>query len=452
MDAGDSQIEDGRGRIVWEPQPGPQTWLLRCPVEDVLFGGARGGGKSDALLGDWTGHAASSNGHARGVIFRRTTPQLEEIIARSKEIYYPLGAQWLAGKQTWVFPCGSRLKMRWLERDEDAENYQGHSYTYIGFDELGNWPNPNPIDKINATLRSAHGVKCVMRATANPGGVGHQWLKERYITPSPPMTPFYDADKHVNRVYIPSRLKDNRKLMAADPGYIDRLKSSGPPWLVRAWLDGDWDASAGDSFFTEQALLDNGVPVDYPAKTDQVFAVVDTALKDGLEHDGTAVIYYAKNKIVGFPLIILDYEVIQIEGALLEQWLPSVNARVEELAKQTNARQGNVGIWVEDKASGIVLIQQSAKRGLPVYPIDSKLTSLGKEGRALSVSGYVYQNFVKISRYAYDKVMPYKNQSRNHLLSQVCGFRLGVKTPHQQDLLDCFCYGIAIALGDSDAW
>lgn len=439
------------GGIVWKPQAGPQTWLLTCPVEDILFGGARGGGKSDALLGDWIAHASRSEGHARGVIFRRTTPQLEEIIQRSKELYPPLGARWLAGIKTWIFPCGSRLKMRWLERDEDADNYQGHQYTWIGIDEIGIWPDPAPIDKLRATLRSAHGVPCVMRASANPGGIGHQWLKERYVMPAPPMTPFFDAERRVHRVFIPSRVTDNKALLEADPGYIDRLKSSGPPWLVRAWLDGDWDASAGDSFFTEAILLRDGSPVEYPKRCDEVFAVIDTALKDNVEHDGTAVIYYARNVIAGIPLIILDWDIIQIEGALLETWLPTVLQRCEDLAKECNARKGSLGAWVEDKASGIVLIQQAQRKGLPVSPIEGALTSMGKEGRALSVSGHVYQDKVKLSDYAYHKVVAYKNQARNHLLSQVCGFRMGQKEG-PRDLLDCFTYGIAISLGDTDGY
>lgn len=211
----------------------------------------------------------------------------------------------------------------------------------------------------------------------------------------------------------------------------------------------DWRGSA---FFSETNLLVDGRGVEYPTRCDQVFAVVDTALKDGLEHDGTAVIYCARNKIAGHPLVILDWDLIQIQGALLEEWLPSVNQRLEDLAGETGARQGNIGIWVEDKGSGIVLIQQSERRGLPVYPISEKLVELGKEGRALSVSGYIYRGDVKFSQFAYDKVTNFKGQIRNHLLAQVCGFRIGTKTPHHMDALDVFCYAAAISLGDSEGW
>lgn len=208
----------------------------------------------------------------------------------------------------------------------------------------------------------------------------------------------------------------------------------------------------GGEFFAEAQLLVDGRPIEMPHRVDQVFAVIDTALKDGLEHDGTAVVYAARNKIAGQPLIILDYDVTQIQGDLLDTWLQSVNVRLEQLARETNARNGNIGIWIEDKASGTVLIQQAQRKGMNVYPIDGALTSLGKDGRALSVSGYVNRGMVKVSEHVYNKVMVYRNISRNHFISQVCGFRVGSKTPHGMDLLDSFVYAVAIALGDSTGY
>ncbi|WP_309601129.1 hypothetical protein [Burkholderia multivorans] len=237
-----------------------------------------------------------------------------------------------------------------------------------------------------------------------------------------------------------------------DPEAVAKLKDEYPALVYQQEYLADFVDWNGAAFFSETSLLVDGHAVDYPTRCDQVFAVVDTALKDGLEHDGTAVTYFARNVIAGTPLIILDWDVIQIEGALLESWLPTVAQRCEELAAQVGARQGSLGGWIEDKASGIVLLQQAKRRSLPFHPIDEKLVDLGKEGRALSVSGYVHRGEVKISRYAHDKVTNYKGQTRNHLISQVCGFRLGTKTPHHQDLLDTFCYGVAIALGDSDGY
>jgi len=237
-----------------------------------------------------------------------------------------------------------------------------------------------------------------------------------------------------------------------DPEVVAKLKDDYPPLVYQQEYLAEFVDWNGSAFFSESSLLENGQPVDVPGRTDQVFAVIDTALKDNLEHDGTAVIYCCKT-IIGesAPLVILDWDVLQIEGALLEQWLPSVQMRLEQLAAQTRARQGSLGMWIEDKASGIVLIQQSHRRGLPVTAIDSKLTSLGKEGRSLSVSGYVYRGDVKVSRPAFEKVVNYKGQSRNHLLGQVCGFRMGQKDG-PRDLLDCFTYAVAIALGNNEGY
>ena len=237
-----------------------------------------------------------------------------------------------------------------------------------------------------------------------------------------------------------------------DAEAVAKLKDEYPPLVYQQEYLAEFVDWNGAAFFAESSLLVDGQPVEYPERCDQVFAVIDTALKDGLEHDGTAVTYYAKNKFTGHKLIILDWDLLQIEGALLEQWLPTVNARCEELAAQLKARWGNSGLWIEDKASGIVLIQQARNRGLPVEAIEMKLTDLGKEGRALSVSGYVYRGEVKISRYAHEKVVNFHGQTRNHFISQVCGYRLGTKTPHGMDLLDTFTYGCAIALGDSDGY
>ncbi len=164
------------------------------------------------------------------------------MVARSHEIFQPMGCIWQAGRYTWRFPWGGFLKLRYLKRDEDASKYQGHSYNWLGPDEAGNFPNPLPLDKLSATLRDKHGVPIREVKTANPGGPGQAWLVERYIKPADPMVPHRDPVTGRVRVYIPSRLEDNPALTAGDPGYGDRLKGSGPSWLVAAWRKGDWYA------------------------------------------------------------------------------------------------------------------------------------------------------------------------------------------------------------------
>ena len=218
----------------------------------------------------------------------------------------------------------------------------------------------------------------------------------------------------------------------------------------------DW---SGVAFFGKDKWLVNGAGVPEPTICDMVYAVIDSGTKTGQENDGTAVTYFARgvragDTYVGHPLIVLDWDIQQIEGALLETWLPTVFARLEELALRCRARMGNVGVFIEDKDSGQILIQQAQRREWKAHPIDSKLTSAGKDGRAISISGYHYRGHVKMTQYALDKVTVYKGTARNHLLSQVIGFRVGDKDAKKRadDLLDTYCYGVAIGLGNNEGY
>lgn len=243
--------------IIWQPQPGPQSALVTCPVFEVFYGGARGGGKTEGSLGDWLLHSNTYGEAAIGVFFRRKFKQLEEVVARAKQVFLPLGARWNEQKAEFTMPQGGRLKFRYLERDSDAEEYQGHSYTRVYIEEATNFPSPAPINKLRATLRSASGVPCGIRLTGNPGGPGHNWVKARYITPEPrgyriltEEFTYYGVTVKLERVFIPSKLLDNPLLLENDPTYVARLSQSGSAALVAAWLEGNWDMIDG-AFFTE---------------------------------------------------------------------------------------------------------------------------------------------------------------------------------------------------------
>lgn len=233
--------------IAWRPQRGPQTAFLACPVFEVFFGGARGGGKTDAVLGEWAVHADRHGKDAIGLMIRRSRVELTETFERARAIYTPLGAQFTTMPMRVVMPGGGRLTFAYLERDADAEAYQGHSYTRVYVEEAGNFPSPAPILKLFATLRSGAGVPCRIRLTGNPGGPGHQWVKARYIDPAPLGWKVVADEAGLERVYIPSRVGDNRHL---DESYVARLRASGSPELVRAWLEGDFSVVSG-AFFPE---------------------------------------------------------------------------------------------------------------------------------------------------------------------------------------------------------
>ena len=223
----------------------------------------------------------------------------------------------------------------------------------------------------------------------------------------------------------------------------------------------------GTYFFLEESLLVQGQPIEMPTKCDAVFAIVDTAVKPGKKRDGTGVAYYAvinhPRPLPGAPplpagttpdrlVIALDWDIQQIKAAMLEHWLPDVFTRLEELAKICGARQGSLGAWIEDKASGTVLLQQAENKPTWVtHPLDGVLVAAGKEGRAISVGGYVNKGRVKISRPAYEKTMIYKGRSRNHFLWQITNYQMGKGTPNDEDdCFDTFCYGVAVACGNAD--
>lgn len=252
---------------------------MQCPVEDIFFGGARGGGKSDGLIGDAYYHCANHKGRANCYIFRRSYPDLEEIIDRAVEILEAAGGRYRLRDRQFVFPSldGASIRLRFLDRDADAQHYQGRNINYIGIDELGQFATPSAPDLLFGALRSAHGVPALFRATGNPGGPGHEWIAERYIDPVPPMrVQRVDLDGHTHhRVFIPSYLTDNQIMMEADPGYVGRLHLVGPPWLVSAWLRGDWSARPVGGFF-DVTKLRYGIP----PRIDRVYGGIDPATRD----------------------------------------------------------------------------------------------------------------------------------------------------------------------------
>lgn len=245
VDGGDVEYN-----VIWQPHTGPQAELVRCPVHEICFGGARGGGKTDGAIGKWIAHANKYGENAHGVFFRKTFKQLEEVLKRTQQLFPKIGAEYNVSTSTWRFKNGATLKLRHLMDQRDAEEYQGHQYTFLVFEEATNWPTPAGIDAMRGTLRSGAGVPTFLILTANPGGAGHNWVKARYITPWPAgYKPIIDPETGQERVFIPSKLEDNPTLMHNDPTYEARLRRvSTNPALVKAWRWGDWDIVSGGFF------------------------------------------------------------------------------------------------------------------------------------------------------------------------------------------------------------
>lgn len=241
-------------RVVWRPQPGPQKALIDCPLHELLYGGARGGGKTDGVLGKFALKAERHGRDFNAVFFRKEMPQQDDLIERARSIYTPLGASWADQKKLFTFPQGGRVRFRPLENVTDAEKYQGQNLTDAAIEEAGNYASPAPIDMLFGALRSVNGVPIQLILTANPGGPGHHWIKDRYVDPWPAGMKVLERQLPNGAIhrycYIPSRVGNNRILLANDPGYVDRLHLVGSPELVKAWLEGDWNVIAG-AFFPE---------------------------------------------------------------------------------------------------------------------------------------------------------------------------------------------------------
>ena len=238
-----------------------------------------------------------------------------------------------------------------------------------------------------------------------------------------------------------------------DEESVANLKANHPPLVYLqeyCAMFVDW---SGDAFFSLDKLLVDGQPVEIPALCDTVLVFIDTALKTGKERDGTASLICAYQKVPFPRLTILEWDLRQIEGGSLNDWLPEQVNKGYQWAERCRARFGFGKVLIEDKGSGTVLIQQARRRDLPVGALEMRLTEMGKDERALNASGYVWRGLVKLCRTAYDKTCNYKGFVANHLLKQVIGYRPGVKDPlAEDDLLDTFTYGAIVAHGDTEGW
>lgn len=255
--------------VVWAPQPGPQKALIDCPLPLVFFGGARGGGKTDGVLGKWALKEQQYGENFNAIMFRRTTVSSEDAIERSKQIFGPIGGKFNASTLTWRMPRGGRVSFRYLDKVSDADEWQGRNVTDVWIEEAGQYAMPGAPDKLFGVMRSAGGVPVQMILTANPGGPGQSWIRDRFrLHPFPRKPQLIEVEINEGRMaaaVIPSRITDNQALLSADPGYIERLKMVGSKELVRAWLDGDWSAIEG-AFFDEWNEQKHVVPrFDPPA-------------------------------------------------------------------------------------------------------------------------------------------------------------------------------------------
>jgi hypothetical protein len=295
-------------KVIWSPQPGPQAMLIDCPLPLIGYGGARGGGKTDGVLGKFAVLQDMYGAQFNAIFFRKELPQADDLIERAKQIYLPLEAHWQDQKKQFTFKNGGRLRFRPLANEDDAEKVQGQNLSHAAIEEAGNYADPAPIFRILGALRGKCNPQLIL--TFNPGGVGHGWLKELFVKPAPRgrkvLTKELPNGQTFEYIYIPSRIQDNQILLQQDPNYINRLHLVGSPELVRAWLEGDFDIHEG-SFFPEFGAKHIIPPFTIPSHWPRYlgydwgylspFAAIWGAVSSGKDDAGDDV-PYPKNSIV----------------------------------------------------------------------------------------------------------------------------------------------------------
>jgi len=259
---------EAKEEIIFKANEGPQEDFLAASETDVLYGGAAGGGKSYAMLVDPLRYAHRA-AH-RGLIIRRSMPELRELIDKSRELYpkaFP-GCKYKEVEKLWNFPSGAKIEFGFLERDADVYRYQGQAYSWIGFDEITHLPTEFAWNYLASRLRTTDSeIICYMRCTANPGGAGATWVKKRYIDPSPPHESFEGADG-LSRKFIPARLQDNPYL--ATDGRYEKMLKALPPTQRQQLLEGNWDVAEGAAFTEFMPNLHVITPFEIPVHWERV--------------------------------------------------------------------------------------------------------------------------------------------------------------------------------------
>lgn len=342
---------------VWREQPKQQVASdLAGRVDEILYGGAAGGGKTEWLIRYMIRQCESYPGN-RCIIFRRVYPSLNRtVIPRAKVILHKR-ARWNSQDKTFTFPNSSVLEVGSMQYKDDYIDYQGAEYGCIGFEEITEFLEEQ-VGELTARLRSTvPGVRPHMVATTNPGGVGHAWVKRRWVKPKKEdlevgetmpapgeiwrPAPRDDLPKPPLRAFVAATLQDNPALLSADPGYVDRLNQNKNRARRKALSTGDWDAiDAVEGALWTATDLDGGrVRPEYVRGVGLQRRLISVDPSDGNDNKSEQ-----SNDEYGVADVGLGYDAI---GYVLGSY--AWTASVAMMAKRTLA------LYYETQADGIVI-------------------------------------------------------------------------------------------------
>lgn len=274
---------------IWRPHPKQEIALQQTAFE-ILYGGARGGGKTDAglvFLTEYLGHP-----RFRGLVIRRNADDLTDWIDRAERMYRLMGAK-IAYRPPFIrFPSGAIIRTGHLKDEQSYGKYMGQEFQMMVIEELTQIPTEKRYLQLMASCRSSiQELKPQVFCTTNPGGVGHGWVKTRFVDPASPMTEF-EIDGRT-RIYIPATVDDNPSLFEADPGYIKTLEAlkNTDEELWKAWRLGDWNTFAGQFFKEFRRDL-------HIVKPYKVVKTADNVIVGGMDWGRTAPFAFTLSEII----------------------------------------------------------------------------------------------------------------------------------------------------------
>lgn len=231
----------------WKPYP-KQEVALSSSAYEILYGGARGGGKTDAGI-HWLAYDVS-HPLFRALVIRKNFTDLSDWRDRAEAVYARLGAKYV--KDTFIFPSGAKIVLGHLNTQDAYRRYQGHEYQRMLIEELTHIPSERLYLQLISSCRSTvPELRPQIFATSNPGEIGHRWVKARFISPSVPLTKFRDPESGRMRLFVPATVDDNPTLCDADPDYV-RFLDSLPDDLKAQWRFGSWeDQKVRGAYFDE---------------------------------------------------------------------------------------------------------------------------------------------------------------------------------------------------------
>tara|TARA_R100001463_G_scaffold14733_2_gene38670 strand:+ start:3416 stop:4795 length:1380 start_codon:yes stop_codon:yes gene_type:complete len=305
-------------KILWQPHKGAQTRALQQTAKEILFGGSRGGGKTSAGIAWMIEPTYLNNPSYRGLVIRRNYDDLRDWIDRAKIFYTSLGVKVTGNPAEFRFPSGAKIRTGHLADSDATYKYLGHEYHKILIEELTIIPTEENYLRLISTCRSTiKELEPQVFCTTNPGGVGHQWVKQRWVDVARNKE-YIDPVTSQSRIFIPSQVYDNPTLMEADPNYVKHLEGL-PEELRRAWLDGDWDVFSGQYFnkfrYEKHVCKPFKIPKDWYRyrSIDYGFANYFATIWTAVDFDGNAYVYrehYEKQQ----PLSYHTAKILELSG------------------------------------------------------------------------------------------------------------------------------------------